>query len=152
MCFVNKMDRMGANFYRCIDMIIANLGADPLVIQIPIGAEEEFAGIVDLVQMKAIVWNGEELGADFDVTDIPDDLKEKAEEYRMMLVEKAVEQDDEAKEASMEKLKACIRKGTIANAFVPVMCGSAFKNKGVQPMLDSVVDYLPAPTDLPDMQ
>ena len=158
MCFVNKMDRMGANFYRCVDMIVANLGADPLVIQLPIGAEEEFAGVIDLVQMKAIKWNGEELGASFDVTDIPDDLKEKAEEYRMMLVEKAVEQDDEAMEAYLEgeeptneKLKECIRKGTIANAFVPVMCGSAFKNKGVQPMLDSVVDYLPAPTDLPDM-
>ena len=158
LCYVNKMDRMGANFYRTVDMIVSNLGANPLVIQLPIGAEEEFAGVVDLVQMKAIVWNGEELGASFDVVDIPDDLKEKAEEYRAMLVETAVECDDEMMEAylegeepSEEQLKACIRKGTIANAFVPVMCGSAFKNKGVQPMLDAVIDYLPSPVDLPDM-
>jgi elongation factor G len=159
MCFVNKMDRMGANFYRCIDMIIANLGADPLVMPDP---HRSRGGIRRYRRPRPdegdrVERRGARRG--FRHTDIPDDLKEKAEEYRMMLVEKAVEQDDEAMEAylegeepSMEKLKACIRKGTIANAFVPVMCGSAFKNKGVQPMLDSVVDYLPAPTDLPDMQ
>ena len=159
LCYVNKMDRMGANFYRTVDMIVSNLGATPLVIQLPIGAEEDFQGVVDLVKMKAIVWNGEELGASFDIVDIPDDLKEKAEEYRAMLVETAVECDDDAMEAylegeepSEETLKACIRKGTIANTFVPVMCGSAFKNKGVQPMLDAVIDYLPAPVDLPDMK
>jgi len=158
LCYVNKMDRMGANFYRTVDMIVSNLGATPLVIQLPIGAEEDFQGVVDLVEMRAIVWNGEELGASFDYVDIPDDLKEKAEEYRMMLVESAVEQDDDVMEAFLEgeeptteQLKACIRKGTIANAFVPVLCGSAFKNKGVQPMLDAVVDYLPSPVDLPDM-
>ena len=159
LCFVNKMDRMGANFYRTVDMIVSNLGATPLVIQLPIGAEEEFEGVVDLVQMKAIVWNGEELGASFDTVDIPDDLKEKAEEYRAMLVEAAVECDDDVMEAylegeepSEETLKACIRKGTIDNSFVPVMCGTAFKNKGVQPLLDAVLDYLPAPVDLPDMK
>ena len=158
LCFVNKMDRMGANFYRTVDMIVSNLGA-PLVIQLPIGAEEEFEGVVDLVQMKAIVWNGEELGASYDTVDIPDDLKEKAEEYRAMLVEAAVECDDDVMEAylegeepSEETLKACIRKGTINNSFVPVMCGTAFKNKGVQPLLDAVLDYLPAPVDLPDMK
>merc|ERR1711966_645102 len=159
LCYVNKMDRMGANFYRTVDMIASNLGATPLVIQLPIGAEEDFQGIMDLVEMRAAVWNGEELGASFDWVDIPDDLKEKAEEYRMQLVEQAVEQDDdimeaflEGEEPTTEQLKACIRKGTIANAFVPVLCGSAFKNKGVQPMLDAVVDYLPSPVDLPDMQ
>ena len=158
LCFVNKMDRMGANFYRTVDMIVVQPRRHPLVIQLPIGAEEEFEGVVDLVQMKAIVWNGEELGASYDTVDIPDDLKEKAEEYRAMLVEAAVECDDEVMEAylegeepSEETLKACIRKGTIANSFVPVMCGTAFKNKGVQPLLDAVVDYLPAPVDLPDM-
>jgi elongation factor G len=158
LCFINKMDRMGANFYRTVDMIVANLGATPIVLQLPIGAEEEFQGVVDLVMNRAIVWNGEELGASFDYVDIPDDLKEKAEEYRSALIEQAVEQDDAAMEAylegeepSVEVLKACIRKGSIANAFVPVLCGSAFKNKGVQPMLDAVVDYLPSPVDLPDM-
>ena len=158
LCYVNKMDRMGANFYRTVDMIVENLGATPLVVQLPIGAEEDFQGVVDLVEMRAIVWNGEELGASFDYVDIPDDLKDKAEEYRAALIELAVEQDDEqmekyleGEEPSTEELKACIRKGCIANAFVPVLCGSAFKNKGVQPMLDAVVDYLPSPIDLPDM-
>ena len=158
LCFVNKMDRMGANFYRTVDMIVANLGATPLVCQLPIGAEEEFEGIIDLVQMKEIIWNGEELGASFDTVDIRDEYKEKAEEYRAMLIETAVECDDEAMEAyldgeepSMETLKACIRKGSIDNVFVPVLCGTAFKNKGVQPLLDAVLDYLPSPVDLPDM-
>ena len=158
LCFVNKMDRMGANFYRTVDMIVANLGATPLVCQLPIGAEEEFEGVIDLVQMKEIIWNGEELGASFDTVDIRDEYKEKAEEYRAMLIETAVECDDEAMEAyldgeepSMETLKACIRKGSIDNVFVPVLCGTAFKNKGVQPLLDAVLDYLPSPVDLPDM-
>ena len=149
--------RMGANFYRTVDMIVANLGAT-LVCQLPIGAEEEFEGVIDLVQMKEIIWNGEELGASFDTVDIRDEYKEKAEEYRAMLIETAVECDDEAMEAyldgeepSMETLKACIRKGSIDNVFVPVLCGTAFKNKGVQPLLDAVLDYLPSPVDLPDM-
>eukprot|EP00270_Netrium_digitus_P013135 TRINITY_DN433_c2_g1_i1.p1 TRINITY_DN433_c2_g1~~TRINITY_DN433_c2_g1_i1.p1 ORF type:complete len:782 (+),score=250.93 TRINITY_DN433_c2_g1_i1:48-2393(+) len=158
-CFVNKMDRLGANFFRTRDMIISNLGANPLVLQLPIGAEDSFQGVVDLVRMKAIVWSGEELGAQFDYQDIPDNLKEQAEEYHATMIEMAVEQDDEAMEAylegeepSEEVLKKLIRKGTIGGAFVPVLCGSAFKNKGVQPLLDSVVDYLPSPLDLPAMK
>eukprot|EP00218_Dolichomastix_sp_CCMP3274_P013592 CAMPEP_0170137574 /NCGR_PEP_ID=MMETSP0033_2-20121228/4261_1 /TAXON_ID=195969 /ORGANISM="Dolichomastix tenuilepis, Strain CCMP3274" /LENGTH=739 /DNA_ID=CAMNT_0010373459 /DNA_START=31 /DNA_END=2250 /DNA_ORIENTATION=- len=159
MCFVNKMDRMGANFFRCVDMIIANLGATPLVTQVPIGAEENFQGVIDLVTMKAIIWNGEELGASFDITDIPDDLADTCAEWREKLVELAVEQDEEAMEKYFEgeepdeaTLKAAIRKGTIDGAFVPVLCGTAFKNKGVQPLLDAVIDYLPSPLDLPDMK
>lgn len=155
MCFVNKMDRIGANFYRCVDMIVDRLGATPLVCQLPIGAEAEFAGVVDLVIMKALVWKGEKLGAEWDVVDIPDDLAEQAAEYREKLVETAVEVDDEAMEAYLDgtepdeaTLKACIRKGTIDLKFVPVLCGTAFKNKGVQPLLDAVVDYMPSPIDI----
>ena len=153
-CYVNKMDRIGADFYRCVDMIIDRLGATPLVVHLPIGAEDHFQGMVDLVQMKAIIWGGEELGAKFDVVEIPAEYQAKAKEYREKLVEIAVEQDDkllaeylEGKEPSEEDLKRCIRKGTCAFKFVPVLCGSSFKNKGVQPMLDAVVDYLPSPTD-----
>ena len=223
-CFVNKMDRMGANFFRTVDMIKGNLGATPLVLTLPIGAEEGFAGVVDLVQMKAITWDGEELGATFDVGEIPEDLKVRegererererffffpflfpvwvwgvevararenpraargrkklpllsfssppsnkhcktkkqqqaqAAEYREMLIEAAVECDDAAMEKYLEgefdasdeaALRALIRKGTLAGNFVPVLCGSAFKNKGVQPLLDAVVAYLPSPLDLP---
>jgi len=154
-CFINKMDRIGADFYRCVDMIIDRLGATPLVLQMPLGAESEFAGIVDIMQMKAIRWLDESLGAEFEIIDIPDNLKAKAEEYRAQMIETAVEQDDDAMEAYLEgnepdeaTLKACIRKGTIAGAFVPVTCGSAFKNKGVQPLLDAVVDFLPSPLDV----
>ncbi|QQR68734.1 MAG: elongation factor G [Alphaproteobacteria bacterium] len=154
MCFVNKMDRIGANFYRCVDMIKGRLGAVPLVVQLPIGSESEFVGIVDLVKMKAIVWKDENLGAEFYETEIPADLKDKAQSYRTQLVETAVEMDDAAMEAylngqepSMDTLKACIRKGTVAFKFVPVLCGSAFKNKGVQPLLDAVVEFLPSPLD-----
>ncbi len=154
-CFVNKMDRIGANFYRCVDMFIDRLGANPLVLALPIGAESEFQGIIDLVQMKAIIWEEESLGAKFNIVEIPEDLREKANEYREKLVETAVEQDDAAMEAffageeiSEETLKSCIRKGTISGAFVPVICGSAFKNKGVQTLLDAVVDYLPSPVDI----
>ena len=154
-CFINKMDRIGADFYRCVDMIVDRLGATPLVMQMPLGSESEFAGIVDILQMKAIRWLDESLGAKFEVIDIPDNLREKAEEYRAQLIETAVEQDDDAMEAYLEgnepdeaTLKACIRKGTIAGAFVPVTCGSAFKNKGVQPLLDAVVDFLPSPLDI----
>lgn len=155
MCFVNKMDRTGADFYNALDTIVERLGANPLVLQLPIGAEGDFQGVIDLVRMKAIVWNGEELGASFDIVDIPADLQDKADEYREQLIEKAVELDDAALEAyfegempSEETLKACIRKGTIANAFVPILLGTAFKNKGVQPLLDAVVDYMPSPLDI----
>jgi elongation factor G len=156
MCFVNKMDRTGANFFRCVDMMVDRLGALPLVCQLPVGAEGDFAGVIDLLKMKAIIWKDESLGAEFEYLDIPDNLAEQAAEYREKLVETAVEQDDDAMEAYLEgnepdeaTLKACIRKGTIASAFVPVLCGSAFKNKGVQPLLDAVVDFLPSPTEVP---
>ncbi len=156
MCFVNKMDRVGADFYRCVEMIIDRLGAVPLVVQLPIGSEDKFRGVIDLVEMKAIVWSGDGLGAEFSVEDIPADLADKAQEYRHALVERAVEADDEVMEqylmtekVSVEDLKKCIRKGTVAGAFVPVLCGTAFKNKGVQPLLDAVIDYLPSPVDVP---
>jgi elongation factor G len=155
MCFVNKMDRIGANFYRTVDMIVDRLGATPLVLHLPIGEESEFAGVVDLVRMQAILWKDESLGAEFYYTDIPADLKDKAADYRMKLVELAVEMDDAAMEAylegnepDIETLKTCIRRGTLAYKFVPVICGSAFKNKGVQPLLDAVIDFLPSPLDV----
>ncbi|MGH7015201.1 MAG: elongation factor G [Stellaceae bacterium] len=154
-CFVNKMDRIGANFFRTVEMIVDRLGAKPLVVMLPMGVESEFSGIVDLVRMKAIKWRDETLGAQFDDIDIPADLKAQADEYRHKLVEMAVEQDDVALEAYLggkepdeATLIKCIRKGTVAFNFVPVLCGSAFKNKGVQPLLDAVVDYLPAPTEI----
>jgi len=159
MCFVNKMDRIGANFYRCVDMMIDRLGTVPLVIQLPIGAESEFVGVVDLVRMKAVVWKDESLGAEFYETDIPADLAGKAAEWRTKMIETAVEMDDAAMEAYLEgnepdeaTLKRCIRKGTIALKFVPVLCGAAFKNKGVQPMLDAVVDFLPSPLEVPQIK
>ncbi|GBG73753.1 hypothetical protein CBR_g17093 [Chara braunii] len=158
-CFVNKMDRMGANFFRTRDMIESNLGANPLVLQLPIGAEETFEGVIDLVKMEAVLWSGEELGAKYSYQPIPEDLAEQAREYRDMMVEIAVEQDDEAMEAYLEgnepdeeTLKKLIRRGTINGAFVPVLCGSAFKNKGVQLLLDAVVSFLPSPLDLPPMK
>ncbi|MCP5373966.1 MAG: elongation factor G [Hyphomicrobiales bacterium] len=155
-CFVNKMDRIGADFYRCVDMIERRLGAKPLVCQLPIGVEADFAGIVDLVTMRALIWDEETLGAKFHEEDIPADLADQAAEYHQQLVETAVEQDDDAMEAYLEgvepdaaTLRRCIRKGTIGNVIVPVLCGTAFKNKGVQPLLDAVVDFMPAPTDVP---
>ena len=155
MCFINKMDRMGADFYRCVDMIVDRLGATPLVTQLPLGAEADFEGIIDLLKMKAVVWKAETLGAEFEEREIPADQLERAEEYRSKMVELAVEQDDDAMEAYLEgnepdqeTLRRCIRKGTCGLSFVPVLCGSAFKNKGVQPLLDAVIDYLPAPTDV----
>ena len=154
-CFVNKMDRMGANFFRCVDMFVDRLGATPLVMQLPIGSEADFAGVVDLMANKAIIWRDESLGAQFDIVDIPAELQEQAEEYREKLIETAVEQDEAVMEAYLEgeepdeaTLKRCIRAGTIGGAFVPVLCGTAFKNKGVQPLLDAVVDYLPSPIDI----
>ena len=159
MCFVNKMDRIGANFYRCVDMIKDRLGSVPLVIQLPLGVEAEFIGIIDLVAMKQVKWKDETLGAEFDIEDIRDDQKSLAAKYREQMIELAVEQNDEAMEAYLEgqdpdeeTLKKCIRKGTINGAFVPVLCGSAFKNKGVQPMLDAVINYLPSPLDLPPVK
>ncbi|HEV2628684.1 MAG TPA: elongation factor G [Pseudolabrys sp.] len=154
--FANKMDKTGADFYKCLQDIIDRLGAKPVAIQLPIGEESNFAGMVDLVLMKAYLWNNEALGAKFDTVDIPADLADKAKEYREKLVEAAVELDDAAmsdyldgKEPSVETLKKLIRKAVISGAFYPVLCGSAFKNKGVQPLLDAVVDYLPSPLDVP---
>jgi len=158
-CFVNKMDRIGADFYRCVDMIVDRLGAVPLVCTLPIGIESDFAGIVDLIKMKAQVWKDESLGAEWEYRDIPADLLDRAKEYREKLLELAVEQDDavmeaylEGEEPDEETLRRCIRKGTTKLKFVPVLCGSAFKNKGVQPLLDFVVDFLPSPTDVPDVR
>ena len=154
-CFVNKMDRTGANFYRCVDMIVDRLGAKPLVMQLPDGCESDFIGVVDLLTMQAYHWKDETMGAKYEIVDIPANLKDKAVEYHQQLVETAVEQDDavmeaylEGKEPTLEQLKACIRKGVLAGAFVPVFCGSAFKNKGVQTLLDGVVDFLPSPLDI----
>ncbi len=154
-CFVNKMDRVGADFFRCVDMMVERLGAVPVVMQLPIGAEADFVGVVDLVKMKAIRWKDETLGAEFVEEDIPAALADQAAEYHEKLVELAVEHDDAAMEAYLEgnepdqtMLKSCIRKGTVGNKIVPVFLGSAFKNKGVQPLLDAVVDFLPSPTDV----
>jgi len=155
MCFANKMDRMGANFFRCVDMIVDRLGARPLVCTLPIGLEADFKGVVDLVRNRAIIWKDESLGAEFYYDEVPADMKEQAAEWRQKLIEMAVETDDVALEAYLEgnepdeaTLTACIRKGTIGGKFVPVLCGSAFKNKGVQPLLDAIVDYLPSPVDV----
>ncbi|MBB4632216.1 elongation factor G [Sphingosinicella soli] len=159
MCFVNKLDRTGANFERCVEMIKDRLGARPLVLYLPIGIESSFKGLVDLVENRAIIWLDESLGAKFEYQDIPDDLKDSAELARQELIEMAVEQDDAVMESYLEgnipdaaTLKALIRKGTLNFSFVPVLCGSAFKNKGVQPLLDAVVDYLPSPLDVPPVQ
>ncbi|SEH15986.1 bacterial peptide chain release factor 3 (bRF-3) [Sphingopyxis sp. YR583] len=159
MCFINKLDRTGADFYYCVQTIIDRLGATPAVLYLPIGSEGGFKGLVDLVNERAIIWKDESLGAEFFYEEIPADLADKAAEYREKLVELAVEQDDDAMEAYLEgtvpdvaTLKKLIRKGTLAQAFVPVLCGSAFKNKGVQTLLDAVVDYLPSPLDIPDVQ
>ena len=156
MCFVNKMDRIGANFYRCVDMIVERLGAVPLVLQLPLGAESNFKGVIDLVRMKAIVWQEETLGAKFTDEDIPDDMIDEANKYREKLIETVVELDDEIMEKYLDgttptedQIKQLVRTGTIGSKFVPVLCGSAFKNKGVQPMLDAVVDFLPSPLDVP---
>jgi len=159
-CFVNKMDRTGADFQRCIDMMIDRLGTRPMVITWPIGSEADFKGIVDIVKMKALVWHDEQLGAKFDEIDIPAEYADKAAELRAALVEMAVELDDAAmeayleqgKEPPVEELQALIRKGAMSFKFVPVMCGSAFKNKGVQPLLDAVVAYLPSPLDIPPVK
>jgi elongation factor G len=159
MIFVNKMDKIGADFYRSVEMVKTRLGARAAVMQLPIGAETEFKGVVDLVEMNALVWRDESLGALWDVVEIPDDLKARAAEYRDLLIEVAVDADEAAMEAYLEgkmpdneQIRALIRKGTIEGMFYPVFCGSAFKNKGVQPLLDGVVDYLPSPIDIPSIK
>ena len=159
MCFINKLDRTGANFKYCVQSIIDRLGAKPAVLYIPIGMESELRGLVDLVYNRAIIWKDEALGAEFFYEEIPADLADEAAIYRQELIELVIDQDDDAMEAYLEgnepdvaTLKACIRKGTLNQSFVPVVCGSAFKNKGVQPLLDAVVDYLPSPLDIEDVQ
>src|SRR5215207_3950345 len=152
--FVNKMDKTGADFFKCVKDIIDRVAGKPVCLQLPIGAEASFQGVVDLIKMKAIVWSGEALGAKFDEVEIPADLKDQAAEYRTKLVEAAVELDDDAMTAYLDgqepdeaTLRTLVRKAVQARAFHPVLCGSAFKNKGVQPLLDAVVDYLPSPAD-----
>jgi len=164
MCFINKMDRIGANFYRTVDMVKERLQAVPAVIQIPVGAggpesNKPFAGLIDIVKMKALIWRDEELGAKWDEVDIPADQVEEANEYRTALLETIATSDDEfmekylgGEEVTEADIKRAIRKGTLAFDFVPILCGSAFKNKGVQPMLDAVVDFLPSPLDIPAAQ
>ena len=159
MCFVNKLDRTGASFERCVDMIKDRLGARPAVLYLPIGIEGGFKGLVDLVENRAIIWLEESLGAKFEYQEIPADLADAAAVARSVLIEMAVEQDDaimetylEGTEPDVATLKALIRKGTLNFSFVPVLCGSAFKNKGVQPLLDGVVDYLPSPLDIKDVE
>jgi len=154
-CFVNKLDRTGADFFRCVEMIKDRLGSKPLVMQIPVGTESSFKGVVDLVKMKAVLWKEEKLGAEFEYVEIPNELREQAEKYRKELMETAVEQDEKlmndylnGKEISQSDLISCIRKGGLKFDFVPVLTGSAFKNKGVQPLLDAVVDFLPSPKDI----
>jgi elongation factor G len=155
MCFINKMDRTGADFYKCLDMIKDRLQANALVLQIPYGSEADLKGVVDLVKNKAIVWENEDLGANFNYVDIPDDLKETAAKFRTEMVEMAVEQDEavlekylDGEEPDEETLIKCIRLGTINFAFVPILTGSAFKNKGVQPLLDAVVNFMPDPSEV----
>ncbi|PZU83224.1 MAG: elongation factor G, partial [Chelatococcus sp.] len=152
--FVNKMDKIGADFYRCVQDIVDRVAGKPVCLQIPIGSESNFAGVIDLIKMKAIVWDGEALGASFSEQEIPADLADKAVEYRSKLVEAAVEMDDAAMEAYLEgtepdaeTLRKLVRTAVQRRAFHPVLCGSAFKNKGVQPLLDAVVDFLPSPVD-----
>ncbi|GAA4201073.1 elongation factor G [Actinocatenispora rupis] len=160
MCFVNKLDRTGADFYRCVDMMVERLNSTPLVLQIPIGNEADFVGVVDLIRMKALTWRGEtQKGEDYAVEDIPAELQEKAAEFREKLLETLADVDDavmekylEGEELSEAEIKAAIRRATIGNKANPVVCGSAFKNKGVQPMLDAVIDYLPSPLDVPAIQ
>jgi elongation factor G len=158
-CFINKMDRVGADFYHSVQTIVDRLKCRPVAIQIPIGAEDKFEGVVDLVEMKAIVWRDETLGSQYDVTEIPEDLKEKAKEYREHMIEAISEFDDKLFEkfieghgVSNDEIRAGIRKATIALKIFPVICGTAFKNKGVQTMLDAVVDYLPSPLDVPPIE
>ncbi len=157
--FINKLDRLGADFYRVFDEIGEKLSIKPVAIQIPIGAEEDFKGVIDLIERKAIIWLEETLGAKYEIVDIPDEYKERAEEWRNKMVETIVETDDtlmekylEGEEVTVEELRSALRRATINRTLVPVLCGSAFKNKGVQPLLDAVIDYLPSPLDLPPVK
>ena len=159
LAFINKMDRVGADFFRVVKMIETRLGARPAVMQLPIGAEDKFAGIVDLITMKAVVWEDESLGAKFHQEEIPADLKAQADEYREKLLEAAADADEalmekylDGKSISEAELRAAIRKATLALKIVPIVCGTAFRNKGVQPMLDAVVDFLPSPVDIPPVK
>ena len=159
-CFVNKMDKLGADFYFTVKTIVERLGAKPLVIQLPIGAESEFQGVVDLVEMRALTWRGDvELGAKYEIEEIPADLKAKAEEYRAQIIEAVAETSEElmekyfaGEELTVEEIKKGIRHLTVNSLMYPILCGSAFKNKGVQPMLDAVIDYLPSPLDVPSVE
>ncbi len=159
-CFVNKMDKLGADFYFTVDTIIKRLGARPLVIQLPIGAESTFEGVIDLVEMRALTWRGDvEMGAKYTIEEIPADMKAKADEYRQALLETVAEADDAlmekyfaGEELTVAEIKGAIRKLTVSSQLYPVLCGSAFKNKGVQPMLDAVIDYLPSPLDVPAVE
>jgi elongation factor G len=158
-CFINKMDRVGADFYHSIETIVARLKCKPVAIQIPVGAEDQFKGIIDLVEMKAVLWRDETLGAEYDVAEIPEELSALAKEYREKMIEAVAEHDDhlfekfvEGRAISNEEIRAGIRKATVALKVFPVICGSAFKNKGVQTMLDAVVDYLPSPLDIPPVE
>ncbi|ACT56737.1 elongation factor G [Candidatus Liberibacter asiaticus] len=153
--FCNKMDKMGADFYRSVEMISSRLGANPLVIQLPVGSESNFQGVIDLVEMKALLWKNEDLGSSWDVVEIPEDMKDSANSYRDKMIESIVELDDSAMDSylqgesfSSDRIRSLIRLGTISVKFFPVLCGSSFKNKGVQPLLDAVVDYLPSPLDV----
>jgi len=155
-CFVNKMDRVGADFFRTVNMIVERLNATPLVLQIPWGAEADFVGVIDLVRMKGLRWHSEDKGASYETVDVPADLAEAAEQWRHTLLETLAENDEdfmelylEDDETSVEQIKAAIRRATVGSLLTPVLCGTAFKNKGVQPMLDAVVDYLPSPLDVP---
>jgi elongation factor G len=154
--FANKMDKIGADFFNCVNDLIKRLGIKPIPLQLPIGIEHTFRGVVDLVEMRGIIWQGEDLGAKYDIVEIPDDLKDQAAEYRAKLIEAVAELDDdvmaaffEGKEPDVPTIKRLIRKAVLTGAFYPVLCGSAFKNKGVQPLLDAVVDFLPSPLDVP---
>jgi len=158
-CFVNKMDRVGAEFHRCVDMIVDRLGAVPIVIQLPWGVEADFRGVIDLIRMRALLWQTEGKGDKYDVVAIPDDHADAAREWRDRLLEAVAENDEEMMELYLEgtepteeQLVAAIRRVTIAGAGTPVLCGTAFKNKGVQPMLDAIVDFLPSPVDIPSIQ
>jgi elongation factor G len=159
LCFINKMDRVGADFYHSVDTIVSRLKCRPVVIQLPIGAEDQFKGVIDLVEMKAVIWNDETLGAEYETGEIPAELVAKAQEYRDQMIEAISEFDEklmakfiEGQAVSVDEIRAGIRKATIAMKIFPVICGTAFKNKGVQTMLDAVVDYLPSPLDVPPIE
>ena len=155
LCFVNKMDRTGVDFDNCVQMIKDRLNVQPAIIQLPIGSEENFKGVIDLVKNKAIIWKEEKLGTEFDIIDIPQEYKQQSQKARNKLIELVIEEDNTIMEKYLngetpteEEIKKCIRKGTVSFNFVPVLCGSAFKNKGVQTLLDAVIDYLPAPNEV----